>query len=304
MTLPIINKRRWAWLVLLTITSAAAVSWKHNRTLAGAPQASKDDLIRIGMIASLFDEKDEKQVLAQMQPFADSVKQRTGVNGEFVVVKDAQTMGAMLKDGRLHLGILHGVEYGWLKPSCPDCRPLLIAINETPTLTAHLLVPRDSPTKEIAELMGKRLILPRRTLNHTRLYLERLIGGELDAHFDVIKGSPNLDEAMDAVIDGKADCTALGNVAMETYRQRKPGRFNRLRVLAESPPFPAAVIIRRPGTRRADEIEKFRASLLTSHETIEGRQTLNLWRLTAFQEVPQDYERQIAEIVKRYPPPR
>jgi hypothetical protein len=29
---------------------------------------------------------------------------------------------------------------------------------------------------------------------------------------------------------------------------------------------------------------------------------LNLWRLTAFQEVPKDYEKQVDEIVKRYPP--
>ncbi len=276
---------------------AAVISCKP----AAAPAQEKSDLFRVGMIATLFDEKDEKQVLAQMEPFADSIKKRTGVAGEFVMVQDAETMGRMLKDGRLHLGILHGVEYGWLKAACPDCKPLLIAINETPTLTAHVLVPKESPAKTIEDLKGKKLILPRRTLNHTRLYLERLVGGEIEKHFELSKSSANAEEAIEAVIEGKADCTAVGNVALETYRQRKPGRFNRLRVLCESPPFPAAVILRRPGTGRAADVEKFRASLLTSDQTVEGRQTLNLWRLTAFQEVPKDYERQVEEIVKKYP---
>lgn len=290
------NLRGIAVLQLTLVTMTAGASWQSG---IGASQDT--GVMHIGMIATLFEEKDDKQVLAQMQPFANSIRDRTGVEGEFVVVKDAESMGRMLKEGTLHLGILHGVEYGWLKNTCPDCKPVLIAVNETPILTAHLLVSKENAAKDIGDLKGKKLMLPRRTLNHTRLFLERLTGGDIEQHFELSKGTPNLDEAIDAVIDGKADLTAVGNVAMETYRERKPGRFKRLRVLTESPPFPAAVIIRRPGTGRAAEVDKFRSSLLASDQTPEGRQTLNLWRLTAFQEVPKDYEKLVEEIVKQYP---
>jgi ABC-type phosphate/phosphonate transport system substrate-binding protein len=231
------------WSTILAVAlgvAAASVSCKPD-ALAGATRradADRVELIRIGMMASLFDEKDDKEALAQMQPFAQSIKQHSGVDGEFVIVPDAASMARLLKEEKLHLGILHGVEYGWLKAECPECRPVLVAVNETPVLTAHLLVPTESAAKAVSDLKGKNLVLPRRTLYHTRLYLERLAGEEIDTYFQVSKTSANVDEALDAVVDGKADATAVGNVALETYRQVSlfagPARFTRTTSAASS----------------------------------------------------------------------
>ena len=79
---------------------------------------------------------------------------------------------------------------------------------------------------------------------------------------------------------------------------------NRLRTLAESPAFPATVFVYDPRGADPQVLAKFRDSLLSANQTAEGKQTLTLWQLTAFQPVPADYEKLVSDIVKVYPPPK
>ena len=43
--------------------------------------------------------------------------------------------------------------------------------------------------------------------------------------------------------------------------------------------------------------------MIAAGRTAMGRQLMTLWKLTGFEEVPDDYERTCAEIGKAYPPP-
>lgn len=269
--------------------------------LAAQNPANAKPLIRVGVIDSLFEHKDEKSTLAQMQPFSEMIKQRTGMNGEFTIVKGADTLGRDMNAGKVHLGVVHGIEYGWLRQHCPECRPLLVAVNETTHLKALVLVAQNDAGKTAADLKGQTLALPPRPPHHTRLFLERLVKEDLGKFFKVTEVK-NTDAAIEAVIDGTARLTVVSNVAMEVYRNQKPGRFAKLRVLEESPTFPAAAVVYRPGKGHEESLRQFRDSLLKANQGLEGRQMLTLWRLTGFEQVPKEYEKQVEEIVKIYPP--
>jgi ABC-type phosphate/phosphonate transport system substrate-binding protein len=91
---------------------------------------------------------------------------------------------------------------------------------------------------------------------------------------------------------------------MDFYKRQKPVRFQRFfKVLAESPDFPAPVMVYRPGQVRPELVQRFRTSMLSAHETPEGRDTLQLWRLKRFMDVPADYDQLADETAKRFPPP-
>jgi len=67
--------------------------------------------------------------------------------------------------------------------------------------------------------------------------------------------------------------------------------------------FPAAVVAYRPGILDEATLKRFREGMMNANRTILGRQMLTLWKLTAFEEVPQDYEKVLSEILKTYPAP-
>jgi ABC-type phosphate/phosphonate transport system substrate-binding protein len=198
------------------------------------------------------------------------------------------------------MAVLHGLEYGRLRDKCRDCKPLLVAVQETLTLKAEVLTQKENPARGLADLKGKRLALPRRPQAHTLYYLERSLG-KTDYQSSPRENTDNTDAAIEAVVEGGADYTVIGNAAWDVYRDRKPGRAKRLKVVEESPEFPSTVIVYNELESNEEVLKKFRDNLLSADQTREGRQTLNLWRISSFQDVPKDYERQVDEILRRYP---
>jgi ABC-type phosphate/phosphonate transport system substrate-binding protein len=260
------------------------------------------------MMDSLFEETDEKRILAQMQPFVELVKKRTGLAGEFQVVRGVDKMREGLKSGKLSLGVVLGLDYAWLRIDVPDAVPLVVAVNESTTMKAHVLVHKDSEVKQLADLKDKPLALPRRTPRFARFYLEREMQ-QLFAHplaqplaqVFKVQESADAEEAIESVIDRTAEATLITALGLDVYRQRKPVRFNRLRVLHDSPEFPTPAVIYRPGTAKEEDARRFRDALLRSNDTAEGQQTLTLWRLTGFRTPPAEYVKQVDELAKRYP---
>jgi ABC-type phosphate/phosphonate transport system substrate-binding protein len=112
----------------------------------------------------------------------------------------------------------------------------------------------------------------------------------------------DVDAAMEEVADKAADATAVSEGALEYYKRQKRVRFQRFfKVLLESPPFPAPVMVYLPGQVRQDLVQRFHKSMLAAHESPEGRDTLQLWRLKRFLDVPPDYASLAEETARRYP---
>ena len=64
--------------------------------------------------------------------------------------------------------------------------------------------------------------------------------------------STDVEEALDDVIDGKAEAALIDGLAWESYCSAKPGCARRLRVLLSSEAFPSAVIACQKGRFDAD----------------------------------------------------
>ncbi|GBD36505.1 hypothetical protein HRbin36_01630 [bacterium HR36] len=256
--------------------------------------------VGVGMLASLFDQADEKTILAQMEPFAEVVSKRVGIRGEFLVVRDVHHAARLLDERKIQVVVLHGPEYGWLKQLRQEIRPLLIATASTAKLQAVFLVSQNNAAKSADELKGQTLALSNRLPQHLRLFLERRFSDPADKLFRVLEVK-NAEDALEAVIESKAALTLVSNIQAEVYQQQRPGRFKRLRQLESSPDFPMPVVAYKPQTELEQAVEEFRKALLTAKETPEGRQTLVLWRIEGFKEPPADYEDQAAKIAKIYP---
>ena len=103
-------------------------------------------------------------------------------------------------------------------------------------------------------------------------------------------------------VRGWRDCPPSSRTS-STRRPAPKRRAARLRVACKSEPFPATVVAYRPGKIDDKRLRQFREGLMHSHETVLGRQLMLLWRMSAFQRVPADFDAQMAAILKSYPAP-
>ncbi len=269
------------------------------------PQPGRPGPVSIGMISTLFRDTPEGLALAMMQPFGAMMEAQTGVPGKLVPGGDADALGAKLAADKVQLGVFHGIEFAWARLKYPDFKPLVIAINQHRQLHAYIVVHNDSPVTGLGDLKGKSFAVPKQTKEHCRVVVHhecRSCGCEPGKFFASLTCPANLEEALDDVVDKVVEATIVDGVGLECYQRRKPGRYARLRTVHRSEPFPAAVVAYRAGTMDEATLQKFRSGLLKAHESALGKQLLNLWKLSGFEAVPDNYEENLAAIVKTYPP--
>ena len=265
-----------------------------------ARPSGTDTPIRIGLSSQLFDDQARNQILDQMKPFTEKVQKQVGTPSEFVIVDDLKSMARQLNDKSLQMAVMSGLDYGWIKPLCPDIRALLTTSIEGGVLKTVLLVKKDATWQSNQQLKRQSLAMPQRTPNYVKFFLEQETKQTMSAYYQLLE-CRNVDEAIEAVIDGKAAATAVSASAMDVFKERKPGRFNRLKVLMESDAFPAPVVVYQAKNTNEKQIEKFAEALLRADDSTEGKQMLTLWRLRGFVKLPADFETHVDRIVKKYP---
>jgi ABC-type phosphate/phosphonate transport system substrate-binding protein len=293
---------RFLGITLTLIFSLAILTF--SRSNAG-DRIREGDTVKIGLVRSLFSDMPETAMRASLQPFGIVMKAQTGVNGEIVPGGDAQDLGRLIAEGKIHLGVFHGIEYAWAHMRYPEIRPLVVAVNHHRHLRAHLVVNREF-TAKLGDLRGTTLAVPKKSREHCMLFLEhrcRICGYSPPSYFAKTTNPANAVDALDDVVDGIAQVTVVDAVALNWFEQQKPGRFAKLRILQTSEPFPCGAIVYRPGIIDEATLEKFRSGMINANKTILGRELLTLWHLSGFEPVPPDYEQTLAEIVKVYPPP-
>jgi ABC-type phosphate/phosphonate transport system substrate-binding protein len=273
---------------------------------AAGEQPARMNPVRIGLIGTLFRDMPQATVMAVMQPFGALMESQTGVSGELVPAGEADNLAQQIVDDKIQLGVFHGIEFAWAKTKHPELRALVIAINKVRHLQAYVVVRADSKTKTFADVGGKAMALPRGSREHCYLFLAHLCNDSrqgVQGFFSAVTTPTNMEDALDDVVDGSVQAAVVDDVSLDCFKRRKPGRFAKLRVLASSETFPPAVVAYRPGSLDDVTLQRFRDGLMNSSNTVLGRQLLTLWKLTAFEAVPSDYDQLLREIVKVYPPP-
>lgn len=262
--------------------------------------------VRIGMVNSLFRDVPESTLNAMMAPFSAVMQAQTGVRGELVPGGELNVLADQMAADKIQLGVFHGIEFAWARMKHPELRPLAIAVNQDRHVRAMLVVRDDNPTLEAIQLHNQILAMPQQSKLHCHLFADKCCYAShkpANQFFGKLTTPPNAEEALDDVVDKEAAAAIVDGVAYESFKRRKPGRAAKLRVVMTSDIFPTAVIAYKPGCVDAPTLAKFRDGLMGASHSIMGRQMLTLWKLTAFEAIPEDYESTLTEIVKAYPPP-
>jgi ABC-type phosphate/phosphonate transport system substrate-binding protein len=267
-------------------------------------QASKLEVLRTGTSGTLTGASTAKEK-AGMDTLRSFIKEETGLNSEILHQKDWQELTDKMAKGELQLGVFQGYEFAWAVEKQPKLKPLAIAVNVYRYPVAYVVTSRESKAKEFADLKGQSLAVPATGQGYLSLFVERqsaVYGERADRFFSKVTTPDNVEDALDAVVDGKVQAAVVDRAALEAYKQRKPGRFNRLKEIAHSQPFPPSVVADCEGTLDQATLQRFRAGLLGAKKKEKGEMLLTLFRLTSFEGVPDEFDKVLAETRKTYPP--
>jgi ABC-type phosphate/phosphonate transport system substrate-binding protein len=291
-------------LVRIFLMTAAMMQASGNRVRAAEPV----ERIPIGIVGSFFHDSPHRPQGAFAEPFQALIRAQTGISSEVHFTDHPYQLGQELADGKVKLAVFQGVEFAWARQRFPDLQALMIIVNHQPHLQARLLVHVENPARGFGDLQGKSLALPRSSRMHPRLFVER--GCQQACHCDTqrffaqIARPANAEDALDDLVDRTCDAVVVDGNALDSYQRRKPARSKRLKVLQESETFPATALAFRPGQLSREKLQQFQDGLLHADKSLVGKQLMTLWHLTAFELVPPDYEKLLAEIAKAYPPPK
>jgi ABC-type phosphate/phosphonate transport system substrate-binding protein len=265
----------------------------------------KLDVLRIGTSGTLTAEgqSKEKQSVESLKSF---IKDETGMSNEILRQKNWRELADKMAKGQLQLGVFQGYEFAWAQAKHARLQPLGLAVNIYRYPVVYVVVNRDSSAKDFAGLQGQSLALPTTAQRYVRLFVDRQSQGKgktAKTFFSKIVSRDNAEDALDDLVDGVVQATAVDRATLEAYKQRKPGRFNRLKPVAQSQPLPPTVIayygtVLDEATRR-----RFLDGLLNAVNKEKGRTMLTLFRLTGFEKPPSDFGRVLTDTRKAYPPP-
>jgi hypothetical protein len=206
---------------------------------------------------------------------------------------------------QLRLGVFQGSEFAWAQDKQSGLKPLAVAVNVYRYPVAYVITRREA-AKEFAGLQGQSLSIPVTGQGVLRLFVQRQCearGKKLDAFFSKVIAPDNAEDALDDVVDGVTAATVVDRAALEAYKQRKPGRFNQLKPVAKSEPFPPPVIASFDNVVDEATRDRFLKGLLGAADKERGQTMLTMFRLTGFERVPDDFGKVLDETRKAYPPP-
>lgn len=268
-------------------------------------QQGRVDLLRIGATGTLTGDADSRKEKTGLETLRRFIKEETGLNNEIVGQKTWQEVSAQMAKGQFHIGVFQGYEFAWAQDKYPEMKALALGINLDRYPVACVVVQRDNKAKDFAGLKGQSFSLPTTNQSFLRLFVDRqreAISNKEELFFSKFTSPDNVEDALDDVVDGQVQATLVDRAALEAYRQRKPGRFNRLKVLARSQAFPPLVVASYGSVLDQATLQRFKDGLLSARRKEKGDMLLTLSRLTGFENIPDDFSRVVDETRKAYPP--
>jgi ABC-type phosphate/phosphonate transport system substrate-binding protein len=268
-------------------------------------QTARLDVLHIGATGTLTGDAESRKEKSGLETLRRFIKDETGLTNDIVGQKSWREVAGQMARGYYHIGVFQGYEFAWAQEKYPELRPLALGVNSDRYPSACLVVRRDNPARDFAGLRGQSLAVPTSNQGFLRLFVDRQcesIGKKGDPFFSKSTTPDNVEDALDDVVDGKVQAALLDRTSLEAYQRRKPGRFNRLKEVARSQPFPPLVVACYGSTLDQSTLQRFRNGLLNATRKDRGEMLLTLSRLTGFEVVPEDFRQRLAETRKTYPP--
>lgn len=259
--------------------------------------------LKVGMVKGMFRDVPPALLTVLSKPFRELMLRQTGYAGDVEVLPDAYVLADAMKQKQCDLGVFYGFEYAWVKRQHPDLIPLVVTVPPGRKTQACVVVHKDHPAKTLADIDTECVVFPRGTKSHCLAFLDKLRAG-MPATIAVPKPlvTKTAEDLLNTVVTCECCAALVDSASLAGYEVLHPGAFKHLRVLAQSEEFPATVIAYRKGTLSTDTAAKVKDGLLAAHRSPAGRPLMMLWNLKGFDAVPTDYEAQLEEILKAYPP--
>lgn len=283
------SRRDWLQAML---ASGMMVPWSITR-------AGSQEPVKVALLESVFAGQDRDKVVEQIKPFADIIQKDTKTEAVFDVMSLPQAE-TEFKTGKIQLVILTGLEYAWLQAGNPEAKALLVASTDEGTTRTVVVTKESDVAKDLKELSGAKLAIPDRVPFVSQYYLESTLGQPLEKAFQ-IKKAGNVDDTLEEVLDGNARAAIVTGAGMEVFKERKPGRFKKLKAVHTSIDFPPATVMYHEKYADKDALAKFKDALLKSNEKPEGARVLTLYKLKGFEVVPAGFEQKVQEVAKAFP---
>jgi ABC-type phosphate/phosphonate transport system substrate-binding protein len=270
-------------------------------------QEAKADVLRIGTSGTLTAQKaDNKREQALLSTLKRFIEEETGLNNEVVHQEHWRALVDALEKGRLQMGIFQGYEFAWAQAKHRGIKPLALAVNGSRYPVACVVVKHNNPAQDFAGLEGQSLDIPNTGPAFQRLFVQRQSqnrGKTLETFFSGVASQDNVEDALDDVVDGAVQAVVVELTTLEHYKRRKPGRFQQLKEVARSQPFPPVVVAYCEKSIKLTTLLRFQQGFRESSKKVAGEMNLMLFRLTAFEAVPADFAKVLAQTRQAYPPP-
>jgi ABC-type phosphate/phosphonate transport system substrate-binding protein len=261
--------------------------------------------IRIGVLPTMYRGDRPSRAAAIREPLLDEVEARTGLDCEFVVVLTSSDMSRQLSDGRLQFGLCQGFEFAWMKTKEPKLKALMVALPVHRPLKAFLVVASSNPAKSLCELKGKTLAIPNGSHAIVNLFADRKCrceGKSPKEIFKSIEKPENAETALHQLYENEVQAAVVDGAALQGFAERYPARSKFIHTLMESEPFPMSVVVTHDGIVDSHTLSRFRSGMQKATASVMGRKLMGLMHSAGFEAVPANYDEQLADFVKRYPP--
>ena len=288
----------WAWVLVMM--------WGVFGVPAQAQQAKKISVLHIGTSGSLALNASGTKEETALDALKDFIKDETGFDNEIIKQKNYQELTQKMARGELELGVFPGYEFA-VQAKDPKLQALALAVDVYPYRYAYLMVRRDGKITDFAALKGQALSLPNVGQPQLRLYVEHLSeaqGQPLQAFFSKISTPNSWKMPWTTWLTAWCRAAVVDLVGLEAYARRKPGRFNRLKVLMHSQPFPPPLVAYYDNRRGSSHAAALSGWAPPRQPQGKGTTATGAFPTHCFHAPPPEWTKVLAETRKDYPPPK
>jgi ABC-type phosphate/phosphonate transport system substrate-binding protein len=107
--------------------------------------------------------------------------------------------------------------------------------------------------------------------------------------------------ALHELYEDKVQAAIVDGAALQAFAERYPARARLIRTLFESEPFPLSVLVYQEGAVDPAIIGRFRKCMAKARMSEMGRLLMTLMGCAGFEEIPPNFETELAQFVQHYP---
>lgn len=323
MTIRRIEKTGMPWLLLLSLLGAVET-----------PSVSAQARLEVRMFPSVVPGISRSHALAFTEPLLEDISSRLDIKIEFDLedpergksIDDLRAFANKLNSGQYHIGVLWGLEYGWIQEQFQelDLDYLVIVKNgdqalwRSQLLVAATEIEKFEPLSEhqkLNRLKNRKLMWTKRQPLMDCVFLHKLlrdngkvlVGKKAETpkpeEFFQVEACDTIVDAAVAVKEGNAYCMITSIVHFDRLLATQPTVANSLNSILVSDGYPPPLLVGNPGRinqLRPELWKRLREELRTMHRRPGGKEFISFWRMEAF-EFPHDFQPQIRSAAKLFP---